>query len=84
MWLPIVLHSLGLPVLEEMQGSVPSDLYQADAMRAHPVTVAKAVSSNGAKPADNTVPATMSQPVAMSQEDEQVVMERLRELGYIE
>ena len=81
---PIVLHSLGLPVLEEMQGSVPSDLYDADAMRAHPVTVAKAVTSNGAKPADNTVPAAMSQPVAMSQEDEQVVMERLRELGYIE
>jgi predicted AlkP superfamily phosphohydrolase/phosphomutase len=75
---PIILHSLGLPVLEEMQGRVPSDLYQADAMRAHPVTLAKGVSSNGAKPADNTEPAVMSQ------EDEQVVMERLRELGYIE
>ena len=75
---PIVLHSLGLPVLEEMQGSVPADLYEADALRSHPVTVAKAVTSNGAKPADNTAPA------AMSQEDEQVVMERLRELGYIE
>jgi predicted AlkP superfamily phosphohydrolase/phosphomutase len=75
---PIVLHSLGLPVLEEMQGAVPSDLYEAGVLQSRPVTRAQGAHSNGDKPADDAVPQ------AMSREDEQVVMERLRELGYIE
>jgi hypothetical protein len=75
---PIVLHSLGLPVLEEMQGRVPSDLYEAAVMKSRPVT--RVGSSNVAadKPVDDGVAPLMSR------EDEQAVMERLRELGYIE
>jgi len=75
---PIVLHSLGLPVLEEMQGGVPSDLYEAGVLQSRPVTKAQGPHSNGNKPAEDAMPQ------AMSREDEQVVMERLRELGYIE
>jgi predicted AlkP superfamily phosphohydrolase/phosphomutase len=75
---PIVLHSLGLPVLEEMQGGVPSDLYEAAALKSHPVKKAGGAGVPADKPVeDDTAP-------VMSREDEQAVMERLRELGYIE
>ncbi len=75
---PIVLHSLGLPVLEEMQGRVPTDLYEAAALKSHPVKRVGGSNLPADKPADNgTAP-------VMSSEDEQAVMERLRELGYIE
>jgi predicted AlkP superfamily phosphohydrolase/phosphomutase len=75
---PTVLHSLGLPVLEEMQGRVPSDLYSAAALKSHPVTRVGGSNLTDHKPADDAMAP------AMSREDEQVVMERLRELGYIE
>lgn len=75
---PVVLHSLGLPVLEEMQGRVPADLYEAAALQSRPVKKVSAVHSTNGKSAADAMPAVMSS------EDEQVVMERLRELGYIE
>jgi len=76
---PIVLHSLGLPVLEEMQGRVPSDLYEAAALKSHPV---KRVGGSNLATADKS--ADDGTAPVMSREDEQAVMERLRELGYIE
>ena len=76
---PIVLHSLGLPVLEEMQGRVPSDLYEAAALKSHPV---KRVGGSNLATADKS--ADDGTAPVMSSEDEQAVMERLRELGYIE
>jgi predicted AlkP superfamily phosphohydrolase/phosphomutase len=75
---PVVLHSLGLPVPQEMQGHVPSDLYDAGVLQARPVTIARGSTAIADEPAEDAVPQ------AMSREDEQVVMERLRELGYIE
>jgi len=75
---PIVLHSLGLPVLEEMQGCVPSGVYEAAALQTHPVRRTAGSKSTMDKSAENGMPPLMSS------EDEQVVMERLRELGYIE
>jgi len=75
---PVVLHSLGLPVLEKMQGGVPSDLYQPAFFKSHPVAKAGGPIPAVDKSADDAIA-----PV-MSREDEQAVMERLRELGYIE
>jgi predicted AlkP superfamily phosphohydrolase/phosphomutase len=75
---PVVLHSLGLPVLEEMQGRVPSDLYESAVLKSRPVTRVGSSNATAVKPADDALA-----PV-MSREDEQAVMERLRELGYIE
>jgi predicted AlkP superfamily phosphohydrolase/phosphomutase len=75
---PVVLHSLGLPVLEEMQGRVPPDLYEAAILQSRPIKrIAGSHSKNGKSNGNHTAP-------VMSSEDEQVVMERLRELGYIE
>jgi hypothetical protein len=76
---PVVLHSLGLAVLEEMQGRVPSDLYDAAALKLRPV---KRAGGSNVTTADKSADDGMA-PV-MSREDEQAVMERLRELGYIE
>ncbi len=75
---PIVMHSLGLPVLEEMQGHVPPDLYEAAVLKSRPVTRVGSANGNGHQPADDALPQVMSR------EDEQAVLERLRELGYIE
>ena len=76
---PVVLHSLGLPVLEEMQGRVPSDLYEAAVLKSRPV---KRVGGSNLVTADKS--ADDGTAPVMSSEDEQAVMERLRELGYIE
>jgi predicted AlkP superfamily phosphohydrolase/phosphomutase len=75
---PLVLHSLGLPVLEEMQGRVPQDLYESAAMKARPVRKVAGSVANAKSPVSET-----SAPV-LSQEDEQKVIDSLRELGYIE
>jgi predicted AlkP superfamily phosphohydrolase/phosphomutase len=73
---PTVLYSLGLPVLSDMQGRVPEEIYEASAIQARPVKralpQAASVNGNGAGAAGLTV------------EDEQIIMERLRELGYVE
>ncbi len=71
---PLVLHSLGLPVPEEMQGRVPEEIYEPAALASH--AVRKVASVAAASP--ETAPA------ALSSEDEQVILERLRDLGYIE
>lgn len=75
---PVVLHSLGLPVLEEMQGQVPAGLYEGSAFEANPVTKIGGSAVNHAHPA-----AGEAEP-SMSSADEDAIVERLRELGYIE
>ncbi|HEY5085328.1 MAG TPA: hypothetical protein VII48_12430, partial [Rhizomicrobium sp.] len=71
---PLVLHSLGLPVPDEMQGRVPEEIYEPAAMARQAVRKVASV----AAPSQETAPA------ALSSEDEQVILERLRDLGYIE
>ena len=73
---PTVLHSLGLAVPMEMQGRLPEEIYKAEALRARPVqkTLVHAATVNGNSTGGSRLTA----------EDEQVIMERLRELGYVE
>ena len=59
-----------------MQGRVPEEIFEAGALQAKPVRVAA--------PAALAAAATEFSGAVMSPEDEQVVMERLRDLGYIE
>lgn len=75
---PIILHSLGLGVPSDIEGVAPDALYvDPVAMRvsapAPAGTASKAAASNG-----------MTDVPALSQEDEQLVLSRLRELGYLE
>jgi hypothetical protein len=58
-----------------MQGKVPTEIYERAAIASHPVL--KGVAVNGAAAPDTA-------PAALSTEDEQVILESLRDLGYIE
>ncbi len=69
---PLVLHSLGLAVPEEMQGRVPEEIYDP---------AARQLVRRGAVAASASADTT---PAALSSEDEQAILERLRDLGYIE
>jgi predicted AlkP superfamily phosphohydrolase/phosphomutase len=72
---PLILHSLGLPVPEEMQGKVPTQVFNPTWIARRPVRY-----DTTQRPA---VAATEHGGV-MTPEDEQTVLERLRDLGYIE
>jgi len=72
---PTVLYSLGVPIPEELQGKVPEEIYVEGHLKNNPVRKAAAGSaSHGQETA----------PAPSELEDEEVVLERLRELGYIE
>ena len=74
---PVLLHSLGLEVPRDLEGRVPAECYEAGFLKRHPVTIGEA-----------TVPPGDARSAGgddeMSSEDEAVVMERLKSLGYIE
>lgn len=75
---PTIIHNLGLPVPGEMTGCVLEEIYEQGAMRDRPVRrTASAAPSATSVGESATIP-------KMSQEDEQVVLDRLRELGYVE
>lgn len=72
---PLMMHSLGLPVPEGMDGQVPESIFESAWLEAHPVR----------RSADGASPAAAAAPMPeVSAEDQQVVLERLKELGYIE
>jgi predicted AlkP superfamily phosphohydrolase/phosphomutase len=73
---PTVLYSLGLPVPEELQGRVPEEIYQEAELQEHPVRKTAAGAAGATPGTQAAAPAQM--------EDEETVLERLRELGYIE
>ena len=74
---PTVLYSLGLPIPAEMQGRVPVEVYRDAVLKEHPVRKAAAGTRGPESQAGSAaVPAEL--------EDEETVLERLRELGYIE
>ena len=75
---PMIAYTLGLAVPGEMTGRVPEEIYEPGALRARPVRRA-AVSTPAA--AGSSESAAIPK---MSAEDEEVVLDRLRELGYIE
>jgi len=74
---PTVLHSLGLPVPKEMQGAVAERIYDPQFLELHPVRRAAAPSPYRQRIENNGS-------AAAPMEDEEVVLDRLRELGYIE
>jgi hypothetical protein len=73
---PTVLYSLGLPLPAELQGRVPVEVYQDAFLKDHPVRKAAGTSGPASPAGSAAVPAEL--------EDEETVLERLRELGYIE
>jgi predicted AlkP superfamily phosphohydrolase/phosphomutase len=73
---PTILYSLDLPLPAELQGRLPAEIYQEAVLAANPVR----------KVAVGAVPAGSQEnaPIPAEMEDEETVLARLRELGYIE
>jgi predicted AlkP superfamily phosphohydrolase/phosphomutase len=72
---PLVLHSLGLAIPDDMEGRVPAAALDAEALERQPVR-----SGPAEPPAPSPAPAPGG---GYGEEDEQVLVERLRALGYI-
>jgi predicted AlkP superfamily phosphohydrolase/phosphomutase len=73
---PTVLYSLDLPLPEELQGRVPQEIYDEGVLLKQPVRRAASGAMHGQQEELAVAPAEI--------EDEETVLERLRELGYIE
>jgi predicted AlkP superfamily phosphohydrolase/phosphomutase len=73
---PTVLYSLGVPLPEDLQGRVPREIFQEGVLEKQPV---RKVAAHAAE-----TQATNHAPVSAEMEDEETVLDRLRELGYIE
>ena len=69
---PTVLYALGLPVPSIMDGTVLQDGFTPEYLAAHPITQTA-----------GSVEKTAVSTGVYSEEDEEQVMERLRQLGYV-
>lgn len=75
---PILLHSLGLTLGDDLEGRVPAVLYEPDLLASRPVKIASRSREDRAGQPE------AARQVIYDEEAEAVVMARLRELGYIE
>jgi len=73
---PLVLHSLGIPVPDNLDGDVPAQLLEPEALKRRPVHYTAA-------PPDPAVAATVAAS-DYDREDEAAIVDRLRALGYVE
>lgn len=71
-----LLHSLGLPIPSDLESRVIEDAFDATFLRAQPVTTGASTSAAEAN--------GRTEPVEIDHEEEAVIMERLRALGYVE
>jgi predicted AlkP superfamily phosphohydrolase/phosphomutase len=72
---PLILYSLDLPIPEDIQGHMPEELFD----KAHLEQAPMKTDVRKAPVPEPAVPASQ-----MSKQDEQIVLDRLRELGYVE
>ena len=70
---PTILHTLGLPVLEDMDGRVLSEVFDKDFARDHQVALE-----------DRRADSRQERTVPYSREENEEIIERMRALGYIE
>jgi predicted AlkP superfamily phosphohydrolase/phosphomutase len=73
---PLLLHSLGLDVPEDMEGAVPAEAYDPSWLRSRPVRRASV------RKLDE--PGEPAEEAFFTREDELKLAQRLRDLGYIE
>jgi predicted AlkP superfamily phosphohydrolase/phosphomutase len=76
---PVIVHTLGLAVPAEITGRLPEQIFEERVLHDAPVRYVAASAPSGSTTAagEDTNP-------TMSVEDEEIVLDRLRELGYIE
>jgi predicted AlkP superfamily phosphohydrolase/phosphomutase len=71
---PLLLHTLGLPIPEDLEGHVPTDLYEPSHIAAHPVVTAESTRS----------PEPARKLGADLDHGEEEIVKRLKALGYLE
>ncbi len=76
---PLLLHSLGLEIPAEYEGSFPADFYEPTWLQSDPARIARpATDSAGDPPMEESVEETLDA------DEQAIVLDRLRSLGYIE
>jgi predicted AlkP superfamily phosphohydrolase/phosphomutase len=70
---PTILHTMGLPVPDDMDGKVLSDIFEPDVMKEHPITYSSWEKGEAGHKEVTPYSAT----------EEEMVQERLRDLGYL-
>lgn len=80
---PLLTHSLGMEIPADYEGHVPTDLYEADYLASDPPRVAAA--TEGTTPVESeAVPTAADDGGDLDEEDEAIILARLKSLGYIE
>ena len=74
---PLLLYSLGLAIPADLEGRLPVEALESKALRERPAASAEPGRTESA-------PAQPAQESVFSAEDEKIMAERLRALGYIE
>lgn len=73
---PMLLHSLNIPLPEDLEGHIPEGVFTPDFIKEHPIKISSPTITPDAIPA----------PLKLQQDEEaqQKVLQRLKKLGYIE
>ena len=71
---PLLLHTLGLPIPEDLEGRVPTELYEPSHIASRPFVTAE--STRAPEPVRNPEPET--------EDGEEEIVQRLKALGYLE
>jgi predicted AlkP superfamily phosphohydrolase/phosphomutase len=74
---PTILHCLGLPIPVDLEGQLPSEIFDQEWLAAHPLQI-------GPPTVPQTAFAQPSVAASMSADEETAVIGRLRSLGYLE
>ena len=77
--MPSMLYCLDLPVPDDLEGRVPEEIFEPEVIRTRPVKT-----GGGLEPAELPAPPPSGQTLELGPEEEAVLVDRLRELGYIE
>jgi len=80
---PLLTHSLGMEIPADYEGQVPRDLYEPDYLASDPPRVALA-NDTKATTAPDDAPAATDGSGELDEEDEAIILARLKSLGYIE
>ncbi|MFQ5741259.1 MAG: alkaline phosphatase family protein [Acidobacteriota bacterium] len=75
---PTLLHSLGLPIPENMEGRLPEEAFESGWLKGHPVQIGATTAKAGEERPEEKVEQVYTK------EDEEELARRLRALGYIE
>jgi predicted AlkP superfamily phosphohydrolase/phosphomutase len=71
---PTILYSLGVPVPDDMEGNILTDIYTRDFIAAHPIEYTKTPFSEVVRGADKVY----------STEEEDLISQKLKDLGYLD